>query len=338
MNKSLSAALLSASVFVLSGSISADTIIDNFSAGGVTISNRNGHSTLDYFEDPSILGGAREIQLRDAWSGTLGGQTNATVDDSGAGSISFYGGGNWGTRTACSNSIQYGTAIGTIGQRGWQWFPTNSPNYGLGQELNLDLTLDTEILVDIAQFGSGGIDRIHIVLKSSATGEPFDSVTSNITTTGVIAIPLSSFASRWGTVLNATHAADIDGIALQAYACSSLGISDALVINSLALGGGDSDGDGVPDADDVCPNTVLGSAVTVGGIDSGIENGFDPERGCSTADEVNLVTEDCSIGARNHGQFASCFARGANSLKASGIISGKDKGALQSAAAQSDLP
>jgi hypothetical protein len=340
MNKLLAAALLSSSVCGFSNSLNADTVIDDFTNGGVTISNRNGQSTLDYSEDPSILGGARELQTRDAWSGSLGGQSNVTVDVSGGGSVSFYGGGNWGNRTACDNSAAYGTAIGTIGQRNGQNFPINSPNFGRGAELNLELTLDTEILVDIAQLGYGGTaGHLNIQLLSGGTGGLLRfQYQEHFTSTGVIAIPLSAFASRYGDILTPALAADIDGISVQNGACSSGGISDGLVVNSLALGGGDSDADGVPDADDVCPNTQLGAAVLIGGIDSGIANGFNPTNGCSTADLVNEVVEDCSLGARNHGQFVSCSAKGANSLKSSGIISGKDKGALQRAAAQSDIP
>ena len=45
-----------------------------------------------------------------------------------------------------------------------------------------------------------------------------------------------------------------------------------------------------------------------------------------------------AAGAKNHGAFVSGVAHLLNSLKKAGIITGKDKGIIQSAAARSSIP
>ena len=50
--------------------------------------------------------------------------------------------------------------------------------------------------------------------------------------------------------------------------------------------------------------------------------------GCRISDQI----ADCAVGAGNHGGFVSCVAHLTNDLKKSGVISGSDKGAIQSCA------
>lgn len=47
---------------------------------------------------------------------------------------------------------------------------------------------------------------------------------------------------------------------------------------------------------------------------------------------------ECAAGARNHGKFVSCVSKLTNNLKKTGIITGKEKGAIQRCAAQADIP
>jgi len=98
----------------------------------------------------------------------------------------------------------------------------------------------------------------------------------------------------------------------------------------------DTDGDGVPDTEDECPATdpaSLTGNLIIDGTDTGVANTLFPN-GCSFADLI-LV---CAEGAKNHGRFVSCVARLTNSLKRQGVISGKQKGSVQRAAAAADLP
>jgi len=48
----------------------------------------------------------------------------------------------------------------------------------------------------------------------------------------------------------------------------------------------------------------------------------------------DLITE-CADGSENHGQFVTCVSHLTNSWKNDGFISGKEKGAIQSCAANS---
>ena len=95
----------------------------------------------------------------------------------------------------------------------------------------------------------------------------------------------------------------------------------------------DKDDDGVDDFNDSCPNSDVSPMVVIDGCDSGVPNTvFDD--GCSISDQV----AECAEGAKNHGKFVSCVAKLTNNLKKAGIITGAQKGAIQSCAAQADIP
>jgi hypothetical protein len=97
----------------------------------------------------------------------------------------------------------------------------------------------------------------------------------------------------------------------------------------------DDDGDGVNNPDDACPNTNLEDAVSVFGVNSGVEN-FVFGNGCSLSDIVTAELAECADSG-NHGKFVSCTAHRLNGLRAANVITNKEKGALQSAAGQSDV-
>jgi hypothetical protein len=92
----------------------------------------------------------------------------------------------------------------------------------------------------------------------------------------------------------------------------------------------DADLDLVDDAVDECPGSDLRATVFVGRENTGVANAFFAN-GCTIADLIANVRAD----AKNHGGFVSGVAHLLNSLKKAGIISGKDKGIIQSAAARS---
>jgi hypothetical protein len=95
----------------------------------------------------------------------------------------------------------------------------------------------------------------------------------------------------------------------------------------------DSDGDGVPDIEDSCPDSDTNATVVIDGCDSGVANVL-VGAGCTISDLI----EECAAGAGNHGGFVSCVSHLANDLKKAGIISGRDKGKITSCAAQSNIP
>ncbi|PKA84545.1 pre-peptidase [Ulvibacter sp. MAR_2010_11] len=94
----------------------------------------------------------------------------------------------------------------------------------------------------------------------------------------------------------------------------------------------DADGDGCNDDVDPHPNSNMDATVNIDGCDSGVANVF---IGCST---MNDLIGDCAAAAANHGDFVSCVAHLTNEWKAAGLISGRDKGRIQSCAGQSNIP
>jgi len=91
----------------------------------------------------------------------------------------------------------------------------------------------------------------------------------------------------------------------------------------------DDDNDGVLDGADQCAGSDLRPTVVISGCNSGVPNLVFPT-GCKISDAV----EDCAAGAANHGGFVSCVASYTNTLKKQGILTGAQKGAIQSCAAQ----
>lgn len=53
---------------------------------------------------------------------------------------------------------------------------------------------------------------------------------------------------------------------------------------------------------------------------------------------ISKWINQCADDAKNHGKFVSCVSSLTNALKKDAIISGKDKGAIVSCAAQADIP
>ena len=92
-----------------------------------------------------------------------------------------------------------------------------------------------------------------------------------------------------------------------------------------------SDHDGVPDGADACLGSDPSASVVIAGCDSGVANTVFAD-GCRITDQVDA----CLAGAANHGQFVSCVAALGTSLRARGLISGAQRGALQSCAAHAN--
>lgn len=94
----------------------------------------------------------------------------------------------------------------------------------------------------------------------------------------------------------------------------------------------DDDNDGCNDDVDAHPYSNQDATINIDGCDSGVDNVF---IGCSTM--MDLIA-DCAATADNHADFVSCVAALTNDWKSAGLISGKDKGKIQSCAAQSNIP
>ena len=94
----------------------------------------------------------------------------------------------------------------------------------------------------------------------------------------------------------------------------------------------DSDNDGVPDDEDAFPNSDTSARVVIDGCDSGVSNQSFPD-GAFFNDLIAASASD----AGNHGEFVSSVTKMADGWKKVGLISGKDKGAITSCAARSDI-
>ncbi len=95
----------------------------------------------------------------------------------------------------------------------------------------------------------------------------------------------------------------------------------------------DRDGDGIPDEVDSCPDSSLIDTVVIDGCDSGVPNHLG-ENGCTMVDLIQQIAATVT----NHGDFVSGVADFTNAYKKDGILSGAEKGKIQSCAAQADIP
>jgi len=92
----------------------------------------------------------------------------------------------------------------------------------------------------------------------------------------------------------------------------------------LSLAPTDSDGDGIPDTQDSCPNGNLSATVVLGTCDSHVPNRI-ATNGCTIIDSI----DKCSAMAKNHGALESCAAKYLNSLVPM-YLSDAQRGKIQS--------
>jgi hypothetical protein len=95
----------------------------------------------------------------------------------------------------------------------------------------------------------------------------------------------------------------------------------------------DTDGDGLPDTDDNCPDSLVSLTVVIEDCDSGAPNTIFPN-GCTISDNI----QQCASSAQHHGPFVSCVAHLTNDLKRRGVITAQEQGAIQRCATQSNIP
>ena len=95
----------------------------------------------------------------------------------------------------------------------------------------------------------------------------------------------------------------------------------------------DADLDGSPDNVDCEPHSNFAPTVVIGGCDSGVTNFFFTS-GCTLSDLIAHIAANSS----NHGQFVSGVADLTNQLKKAGLITGAQKGSIQSCAGGASIP
>jgi len=94
----------------------------------------------------------------------------------------------------------------------------------------------------------------------------------------------------------------------------------------------DSDGDGVPDVADNCIISDMRAIISIENCNTGVGNKL-LDNGCT----MNDLIAKCINGSENHGAFVSCVTHLTNGWNNNGMISGKEKGAIQSCTAKSDI-
>src|SRR5215210_1610242 len=95
----------------------------------------------------------------------------------------------------------------------------------------------------------------------------------------------------------------------------------------------DADLDLVPDDQDSCLGSNLGTNVVIGSCNSGVANTLFAN-GCTISDQI----AQCAASAASHGGFVSCVSQFTNSLKKNGTITGAQKDAIQGCAGGAAIP
>lgn len=198
---------------------SGDTVIDNFSAGSGSWS-ACGNYTFDYFQSPSIIGGARELSMRDGGSCYFGPYPAQMSVNATQGTAAWYGNHTYSPE----QHFAYGTEIGTFTA---PWSP--SPNIGKGTPLNLDLNMNDQIVIQMVTVDPNpNLDNLTIRLRDANSNTYSDGI---LLTAGTNLVPLSSFPG-----LTAAAAAHIDGISFSGVENSSPGD----VVSLFAIRSGDT--------------------------------------------------------------------------------------------------
>jgi hypothetical protein len=83
--------------------------------------------------------------------------------------------------------------------------------------------------------------------------------------------------------------------------------------------------------EEIEPNSFT---IVIDGCDTGVTDREDE----GTGSRISALIAECENDPKNHGDYVRCIANVTNQLIQAGTISGEDKGAIQSCAAQAKLP
>lgn len=176
-------------------------------------------------------------------------------------------------------------------------------------------------------FGTGNFTQLYSFVGNNTTGTIGSALIEDIT---------SSFSDSWlmnpGLLeLKFTYSQipspTIPGRHIQIFR-DNTGIGDDGFLLRVTLVQ-DADGDGVPDDVDACFDSDLSQTVVIDGCDSSVANMLFDD-GCTIADLIDELASSAS----NHGDFVSAVAHLTNDLKKDGVISGEEKGMIQSCGAE----
>lgn len=121
--------------------------------------------------------------------------------------------------------------------------------------------------------------------------------------------------------------------AINADLTHSVELPEDLSTELMADVGWFSDFDGVPDGQDLCLGSDPSLTVVIQGCDSGAPNTLFAD-GCKISD----LLAACAVGAGNHGAYVSCVTQTTDALRNNGLLTGRQKGAIQSCATRCQHP
>ena len=192
-----------------------DTVIDNFTAGSGSWS-ACGSSTFVYFQNSAIMGGARELAMRDGGSCSHGRPPARMAIDAAQGTATWFGFNTYSPEQV----FAYGTEIGT---HDYSW--SLSPNKSKAAPLNLHLSLGDNILIQMVHVSNPFLG----IRLRDGNGNTY---AQNLTlVVGPNLVPLSAFSG-----LTAEAAANINGISFS----GSDGVNPGDVVSLFAIRGGDT--------------------------------------------------------------------------------------------------
>lgn len=194
---------------------------------------------------------------------------------------------------------------------------------GLEQTIATNPGQTYELFFSIGTFfsrGRNGTANINVVINGASYPQTFVSLTPDIAWEDRSIVFVATSTSTTISFQNF----DLPG--------ATFSLLDAVSLIGMPFVNPDDDNDGIANDLDACPRSRLSGNVLIGDCDTGVPNALSAE-GCTLSDQFAA----CEEGARNHGQYVSCVAHLTNALKKAGVITGKQKGEIQSCAAQSDI-
>ena len=96
---------------------------------------------------------------------------------------------------------------------------------------------------------------------------------------------------------------------------------------------GDNDGDGLPDDGDSCVASSTSATVVIDGCNSGAGNDLF-SNGCKISDSIAA----CAAAAVTHEGFTACVTQLTNQLRKDGLLTNKEKSAIQQCAGTARIP
>ncbi len=184
--------------------IYADTIIDNFDVGPVTINDNNGVADYDLYTGAGPIGGKRELRVKDALNlGDVTARVDIATD-----TLTF-----WGAAGSPERSVFYGGAIGSTGSG------------NVGNDLNLTVSLSDQLIISVLSNTNNA--SINIILQTQAGNVFYDNW---VLTPGDNIITFSDFVG-----IGEPHVSDIEGFIFHSNSVSVAAEAGGLVISKINI-------------------------------------------------------------------------------------------------------